>query len=418
MKYSGPITTILLLLIIFKISLGVEKPDNTRETRKASRIHTRAVTIDSHNDTPMWFTDSNYNFAADHHNLRPRNRVDLPGMNAGGLDAAFFAVFVGQGERTEAGNIKAHNDAIRTFNAIHRQLELHQNDIVKTGSVSDLKRVLKTGNKAMFIGLENGYPIGKDLKNVEKFYNLGARYITLCHSKNNDICDSANDTLEHNGVSEFGKTVISEMNRLGMMVDVSHVSDKSFYDAIQLSKTPVIASHSCARALCNNPRNLSDDMLKALAEDGGVIQMCILSSYVKTPAPNPKRDSAQAALRIKYRGFKDLNETEWAKARNEWYAIDDVFPQELATVSDVVDHIDHIVKIAGIKHVGIGTDFDGGGAVKGCEYVSEMENITLELIKRGYSAREIKMIWGKNLLRVMKQTEKFSKKNNKTTEIL
>lgn len=411
MKYLGLIIATLLLLLTCNISRSAENPDNTRKSRKASRIHARAVTIDSHNDTPMWFTDSNYNFAADHRNLRPRNRVDLPGMNSGGLDAAFFAVFVGQGERTEAGNIKAHHDAIRTFNAIHRQLELHHNDIEKAGSVSDLKRVLKTGKKAMFIGLENGYPIGKELKNVEKFYNLGARYITLCHSKNNDICDSANDTTEHNGVSEFGKTVIAEMNRLGMMVDVSHVSDNSFYDAIQLSKTPVIASHSCARALCNNPRNLSDDMLKALAENDGVIQMCILSSYVKTPAPNPERDSAQAALRVKYRGFKDLNEAEWAKARDEWYAIDDIFPQELATVADVVDHIDHIVKIAGIKHVGIGTDFDGGGAVKGCEYVSEMESITQELLRRGYSARETKLIWGKNLLRVMKKTEKYAAKN-------
>lgn len=411
MQYLGLITTTLLLLFTCNISLGTNNPDNARDSRKVSRIHSRAITIDSHNDTPMWFTDSNYNFATDHHNLRPRNRVDLPGMKAGELDAAFFAVFVGQSERTEAGNIKAHTDAMRIFNAIHQQLDLHQNEIEKAGSASDLKRILKNGKKAMFIGLENGYPIGRDLKNVEKFYNLGARYITLCHSKNNDICDSANDTIEHNGVSEFGKTVIAEMNRLGIMVDVSHVSDKSFYDAIELSKTPVIASHSCARALCNNPRNLNDDMLKALAENGGVIQMCILSSYVKTPVPNPKRDSAQAALRIKYRGFKDLNEAEWAEARNEWYAIDDIFPQDMATVADVVDHIDHIVKVAGIKHVGIGTDFDGGGAVEGCEYVSEMGNITKELLRRGYSAREIKLIWGKNLLRVMKKTERFAEKN-------
>jgi membrane dipeptidase len=192
------------------------------------------------------------------------------------------------------------------------------------------------------------------------------------------------------------------------MVDVSHVSDKSFYDAISLSKTPVIASHSCARALCDNPRNLSDDMLRALAKSGGVIQMCILSSYVKTPLPYPQRDSAHAALRVKYRGFKDLSEEEMNEARKEWYAIDDVFPQELAAVSDVVDHIDHIVKIAGIKHVGIGTDFDGGGAVIGCEYAAEMGNITLELVRRGYTARQIKMIWGKNLLRVMRSTEKYA----------
>jgi membrane dipeptidase len=266
----------------------------------------------------------------------------------------------------------------------------------------------KRSKLAVFIGVENGYPIGNDLKNVEKFYNLGARYITLCHTRNNDLCDSSTDTTEHQGVSPFGYKVIEEMNRLGMMVDVSHVSDKSFYDAIKASKTPVIASHSCARAICNNPRNLDDAMLKALAADGGVIQMCILSSYVKTPVPYPQRDSAQAALRLKYRGFKGLSDEEMNQARKEWYAIEDTYPQELATVSDVVDHIDHIVSVAGIRHVGIGTDFDGGGAVKGCEYASEMGNITLELLRRGYSARQIRMIWSGNLLRVMREVEAYA----------
>ncbi|KAF0204659.1 MAG: hypothetical protein FD170_84 [Bacteroidetes bacterium] len=401
------------LLVVLTLLSGVQPlySSNTKENktaRKAARIHAKALTIDSHNDTPMWFTDSSFNFAEDHRGKRPRNRVDIPGMEAGGLDAAFFAVFVGQGERSETGNQRAFDEAMRTFNAIDRQLELHSLKIEKATNSENAYQLEKQGKKALYIGLENAYPVGRDLKNVELFYNLGARYITLCHSRNNDICDSANDTTEHNGVSEFGKEVIAEMNRLGMMIDVSHVSDKSFYDAISLSKTPVIASHSCARTLCDNPRNLSDDMLRALAKNDGVIQMCILSSYVKTPLPYPQRDSAHAALRVKYRGFKDLSEQEMNEARNEWYAIDDVFPQELATVSDVVDHIDHIVKVAGIKHVGIGTDFDGGGAVSGCEYVSEMGNITLELVRRGYSAREIKMIWGENLLRVMRNVENYA----------
>ena len=401
------------LLVVLTLLSGVQPlySSNTKEkktARKAARIHAKALTIDSHNDTPMWFTDSSFNFAEDHRGKRPRNRVDIPGMEAGGLDAAFFAVFVGQGERSETGNQRAFDEAMRTFNAIDRQLELHSLKIEKATNSENAYQLEKQGKKALYIGLENAYPVGRDLKNISQFFNLGARYITLCHSRNNDICDSANDTTEHNGVSEFGKEVIAEMNRLGMMIDVSHVSDKSFYDAISLSKTPVIASHSCARTLCDNPRNLSDDMLRALAKNDGVIQMCILSSYVKTPLPYPQRDSAHAALRVKYRGFKDLSEQEMNEARNEWYAIDDVFPQELATVSDVVDHIDHIVKVAGIKHVGIGTDFDGGGAVSGCEYVSEMGNITLELVRRGYSAREIKMIWGKNLLRVMRNVENYA----------
>lgn len=401
---------LLIVLIILPGGQSVYS-SNTKDkktARKAARIHAKALTIDSHNDTPMWFTDSTFNFAEDHRGKRPRNRVDIPGMEAGGLDAAFFAVFVGQGERSETGNKRAFDDAMRTFAAIEKQLELHSNRIGKATNSKNAYKLEKQGKKALYIGLENGYPIGRDVKNVALFHQLGARYITLCHSRNNDICDSANDSTEHNGVSAFGKEIIEEMNRLGVMVDVSHVSDKSFYDAISLSKTPVIASHSCVRALCDNPRNLSDDMLKALAKNGGVIQMCILSSYVKTPLPYPQRDSAHAALRLKYRGFKDLSEEEMNEARKEWYAIDDVFPQELATVSDVVDHIDHIVKVAGIKHVGIGTDFDGGGAVSGCEYVSEMGNITLELVRRGYTARQIKMIWGENLLRVMRSTEKYA----------
>jgi len=275
----------------------------------------------------------------------------------------------------------------------------------------DARRIEKEKKRAIYIGLENGYPLGNDPGNVELFYGLGARYITLCHTRNNDICDSSTDSTEHNGISEFGETVVAEMNRLGMMVDVSHISDKAFYDAIRLSKTPVIASHSCARALCDNPRNLDDAMLRALAENGGVIQMCILSNYVKTPDPNPRRDSAQAALRLKYNGFRDLTEEEMNKARKEWYAIDDIYPQKLATVSDVADHIDHIVKTAGIRHVGIGTDFDGGGGVEGCADASELGNITLELVKRGYSARQIRLIWSKNLLRVMRETEKYARKN-------
>jgi membrane dipeptidase len=402
--------------LLYSQAVQSGNPKEDKLQRKAARIHAKALTIDSHNDSPMWFTDTMYNFAEDHRGKRPRNRVDIPGMEAGGLDAAFFAVFVGQGERNEAGNERALKQAIVTFEAIDRNIKLHAGKVSKTISVSDAKQITKQGKRSIFIGVENGYPIGNDLPNIKKFYDRGARYITLCHTKNNDICDSSTDTTEYGGVSEFGRAVIAEMNRLGMMVDVSHVSDKSFYNAIQWSKTPVIASHSCARALWDNPRNLSDDMLRALAGNGGVIQMCILSSYVKTPLPDPQRDSAQAALRIKYRGFRDLSEDEMNQARHEWYAIDDLYPQELATVSDVVDHIDHIVKVAGIHHVGIGTDFDGGGAVTGCEDASEMGNITLELVRRGYSSREIRLIWGKNLLRVMKSVEKqaYKSSGNKT----
>lgn len=402
-------TGILIFVFCTLTAFSGNDEKDVRLQKKAARIHAKAFTVDSHNDTPMWFTDSAYQFGINHADMRPRNRVDIPRMEAGGLDAAFFAVFIGQGERTPKGNEKALNQALETFEAIHRHVKLNSDKAAIALSSKDGPTIAKQNKRAIYMGVENGYPIGNDLSNIERFHKLGARYITLCHSSNNDICDSSTDTIEHKGVSDFGKKVIAEMNRLGVMVDVSHISDKSFYDALEQSKAPVIASHSCARALCDNPRNLNDDMLRALAAKDGVIQMCILSSYVKTPLPNPSRDSARKALREKYRGFKSLSDEEMNNARREWYEVDENFPQKLATVQDVVDHIDHIVKVAGIRHVGIGTDFDGGGAVEGCEDVSEMGNITLELVRRGYSAKEIKMIWGGNLMRVMRKVETLAK---------
>jgi membrane dipeptidase len=198
------------------------------------------------------------------------------------------------------------------------------------------------------------------------------------------------------------------MNRIGMMVDVSHISDKAFFDVIEISKAPVIASHSSARAVCDNPRNLTDDMLKKLAENGGVVQVCNLSSYVKETPPNPQRDSARNAIREKYNNFRDLTDDEMKLAREDWYSINRQFPANIATLSDYVDHIDHIVKVAGIDHVGIGTDFDGGGGVEGNYDVSEMPNITIELVRRGYTKNEIEKIWSGNLFRVMREVEEVA----------
>jgi membrane dipeptidase len=195
------------------------------------------------------------------------------------------------------------------------------------------------------------------------------------------------------------------------MIDVSHMSDKSFYDVVKLSKTPVIASHSCSRTICDNPRNMTDSMLIKLKENGGVIQMCILSDYVKKIEQDTNRINAQNELRIKYKHFKDLSDEEYKSAVKDWYAIDSIYPARLATVSDVVDHIDHMVKIIGIDHIGIGTDFDGGGGVKDCFDVSEMQNITIELYKRGYSEEDIRKIWGENFMRVFRKVQELAEKN-------
>jgi len=377
------------------------KSPEERFVARANKIHEAALTVDSHTDTPMWFTREGFDFTENHAEENRRSKIDLPRMKEGGLDGVFFAAFVGQEERTEEGNRAATADAQRTIDSIHALVSRLPDELAVATDPEMFRANDRAGKKTAFIGIENGYAIGNDLSLIDSFYNEGVRYITLCHTLNNDICDSSTDTLEHNGLSEFGSEVVRRMNDLGMMIDISHASDKSFYDVIELSRTPIIASHSCARALCDNPRNLTDDMLLKLKENNGVIQMCILSAYVKTPEPNPQRDSARRAVREKHGDYYELDDEGKAAFLEDWYKVDEDYPRQLATVSDVVDHIDHIVEVAGIDHVGIGTDFDGGGGVEDCYDVSQMNNITIELVRRGYTEEEIDKIWSGNLMRVM-----------------
>lgn len=395
----------LLFISLLAFSNVSAQKSNALEA-KAARIHKSAFTVDSHTDAPLNFLNKKFDIAKDNSTTISRSCVDFPRMRAGGLDAAFFAVFIGQGPRTAEGNAKAKAKAETIFDSIYAAVNRNTDISGIATSQAEAMKLVKEKKSVVFIGVENGYPVGNDLSNVKHFYDRGARYITLCHTKNNDICTSSTDTNNTAGLSNFGTEVVQEMNRLGMMIDVSHISDQSFYDVMKLSKSPVIASHSCSRALCDNPRNLTDDMLRALAANNGVIQMCILSDYVKKPLPNPERDSVRLAVRKKYNNFQDLSDEQWGIASAEWHDIDNKYPQKLASVSDVVDHIDHMVKIAGVDHVGIGTDFDGGGGVDGCKDVSQMGNITLELVKRGYSEKDIKKIWGGNLMRVLNEVEK------------
>ncbi|MBE0648679.1 MAG: dipeptidase [Bacteroidales bacterium] len=390
-------------LLIFTLSVFAGNNEAGKMEKKAKKIHSQVLTIDSHNDTPMRIVRPGFDWNDRHDAKSDRSRVDLVRMEEGGLDGAFFAVFVGQGPRTPEGNEEAKQKALTVFDTLLHAISRSHERIGLALTPADAYRLEKEGKRIAFIGVENGYPVGRDLTMLQTLYDRGARYITLVHTRNNDICDSSTDTLVFGGLSNFGSEVVTEMNRLGMMIDVSHASDSSFYDILRISRSPILASHSCARALCDNPRNLNDDELRALAANGGVIQMCILSDYVKTPQPNPERDSARAALRVKFRNFDNLSDEEMKQARKEWYGLEDKFPRELATVSDVVDHIDHIVEVAGIDHVGIGTDFDGGGGVSGCYDVSEMGNITLELVRRGYKKEDIRKIWGGNLMRVMNE---------------
>jgi membrane dipeptidase len=402
------------LLLIFGIVIvcggAIGQVISSDITKHARQIHQSVVTIDSHTDTPLRMIQSGFDMSVHHDARKEHTKMDFPRMKEGGLDGAFFGVFVSQGARNPEGYEKVRQRAIMLFDTIDAVVKRNSRVAALAVNHDDAVKLKKADRRAVFIGVENGYALGKDLSLISTFYLRGARYITLCHTKNNDICDSSTDTLEHHGLSAFGKEVVIEMNHVGMMIDISHISDKAVEDVLAISQTPVIASHSCAKALCDNPRNLNDTLLKKIARHGGVIQMCILSDYVKTPLPNPPRDSARAAVRKKYNDFEGLRDEEMKAARKEWYAINDIFPPVLATVSDVADHIDHLVKVAGIDHVGIGTDFDGGGGVEGCFDVSEMGNITLELVKRGYSKRQIRKIWGGNLMRVMRKTEKAAHK--------
>lgn len=400
----------ILSIAVISLSSCATQPKFNSIEEEAAYIHNKALTIDSHTDTPLAFSSKDFDFGKDNSGNN-RSKVDIPRMEKGGLDAVWLAAFIGQGERNPEANLKAKKTVEKIIADIYEVAETNKEKAGVALNPSDAYKLEKEGKRALYIGIENGYPLGTDLSLVKYFYDLGARYITLCHTSNNDICDSSTDEEEHNGLTDFGKEVVVEMNKLGMLIDVSHLSDKSFYDVIELSKTPIIASHSCARAICDNPRNLNDAMLVKLAENGGVIQMCILSNYVKPQPANPEKDSARALLSEKYKGFQDLSEEEMENARNEWYAINEKYPSERAYVVDVVDHIDHIVKIAGIDHVGIGTDFDGGGGITDCDDVSELGNITIELVKRGYTEEEIIKIWGGNFMRVFEEVIKYSNKN-------
>lgn len=401
----------LLLAALLPLSHATLAQDDAL-TKKAKKIHQRAFTVDTHADTPMLLMNG-FDVAKDNDAKQTSSKVDYPRMRRGGLDAIFWAVYLGQGPRTDEGHAQALAKALAIFSKIDQTLKEHPDQAQLATTPDEALRIAKTGKRVIFIGVENGYPMGRNLGNLRDFYNLGTRYMTLCHSSNNDICDSSTDPkgAEYQGLSTLGEQVVKEMNRLGMLVDVSHVSDSTFYDVVRLSSVPVIASHSGAKAICDHPRNLTDDMLRTLARNGGVVQLNLLSDYIKTITPSPEREAAMKGFLEKYNlknrlGMSALSEEDQKQARTEYITLSKQYPVALATVRDAVDHIDHIVKIAGIDHVGIGADFDGGGALADLFDVSQYENLTIELVRRGYSKKDIEKIWSGNFFRVMRAAEK------------
>ena len=405
------LTLYALCCAVYLSACVVDKNDKYY-AKKAQEIHKKVLTVDTHTDTPYMFLKDGWSLAERHEfDQKERSRIDIPRMQEGGLDVVFFAAYVGQRKRTSENYLWATNMADTLIEKIQHVCIENSETVALALNPSDAYENEKKGKISIYIGMENGFPIGKDITRLSTYYNSGVRYVTLCHTSNNDICDSSNDGPEFGGLSEFGKTVVQEMNRLGLIVDVSHISDKAFYDVMDISKAPVIASHSCARAICDNPRNMDDEMLQKLAENGGVMQMCFLSDYVKKPPENKQRDLAFEELRKTYGPWSEIeDETIREKYRQQYYAIREKFPKQLATVKDIVDHIDHVVSIVGIDHIGIGTDFDGGGGVADCIDVSELPNITVELLKRGYNKNQLEKIWGGNFMRVFNSVVKVAGK--------
>ncbi len=395
-------TVLLVLTVIFSDLFAQSKEE-------VSRIHHNACVIDTHTDAPMKLVESNFNMAERHE--APDSRIDLPRLREGDVDAVFFGLFTSQRERTPENFERAYRLAIQMIDSTYASINRNPGLSAMAFSPGDILRISNENKTAICLGMENGFPLAKDVGRISEFYQKGVRYITLCHTSNNDICDSSTDPLgaESNGLSSVGKEMVVEMNRLGMIVDVSHLSDKAFYDVIALSTVPVIASHSSARALCDHPRNMSDDMLKALAKNDGVIQICILGDYIVKADTSTINYHKHSELEAKYNKWKFANDEERHKAWMEYDSIDCNFPPVLPTIAQAVDHIDHVVKVAGIDHVGIGSDFDGGGGLADCADVSAYPRITAELLKRGYSEQDINKIWGGNFLRVFTAVQNHSR---------
>ena len=322
----------------------------------ARKLHSRMLTLDTHCDTPMKF-DQQIRFDC----RDPRILVDLHKMSEGGLDATIMVAYLRQLERDKASLEAAYAKAERLLTEIEHMVAVNADSVAIAYTPEDLYRFKREGRKALMLGIENGYAIGDDIARIEHFRRRGVVYMTLCHNGDNDLCDSAKGNAEHGGLSELGRAAIREMNRVGMMVDLSHAAETSFFQAIETSCMPIVCSHSSARALCDHPRNLTDDQLRALAASGGVVQTCLYDGFLRKEGGS--------------------------------------------TVDDAVRHIVHMVNIAGIDHVGIGTDFDGDGGIIGCADASEVVNLTRRLVSEGFSETDIEKLWGGNFLRVMRKVQ-------------
>lgn len=419
----------IIILFGFSLNLIQAQSENTKILEKAKRIHEKVITIDTHNDINTANFTNSVNYTQD-----LNTQVNLPKMEAGGMDVSWLIVYTGQGELTKQGYKIAYDNAMAKFGAIHKLVEeIAPDKIGLATSSKQVRKLVNEGKKVAMIGVENAYPIGEDLGNIQKFHELGARYMSLSHNGHSQLSDSntgeENDEWLHGGLSDLGKKAVAEMNKCGIMIDVSHPSKEAIKQMFALSKAPLIASHSSARALCNHSRNLDDEVLKLFKEHGGVVQTVAFSSYLNTDkhnSYNAARDKIykQTASEMNFtilprdsiRAMEDAQRTayytEYQKIRNTSSTKIAALKKKVSpvNVSDFIDHIDYLVEKIGIDHVGISSDFDGGGGIEGWSNASESLNVTTELVKRGYTQSEIAKLWGENLLRVLDEVQAVSKK--------
>ncbi|MCI0353377.1 MAG: dipeptidase [Acidobacteriales bacterium] len=399
----------LLLSFLFPSASALARTDTKHQNllARARALHKRVIAVDSH----AGFTTDPLRSCGS-----TDLQVDFPKMRKGGLNAVFFIVWAAQQERTPARYGEAKRQALDVFSRIHDVVRRCGRNVGLARTPDELQRIVASGKLAVVIGIENGFVIGKDPALLQTYRELGAAYIGLVHDGHNDLADSAEPSAqlrdkasEHEGVSQLGAHVIAEMNRLGIMIDVSHMSKSARLDAIRLSRAPVIDSHSSMFSLVPHPRNMDDETLLALAKKGGVVHIAAVSTFVKREPPE-----ATVAFTALFQEFgiwttykaKRLPPKQRAEFLRRYAELEKCWP--LATVSDLVDHIDHAVKLVGVDHVGIASDFDGGGELTGWADAGETVNVTLELLRRGYSEEDIRKIWGANLLRVWREVQRLA----------
>ena len=420
-NHSLPFFCVLIYLVFIScISESIET--------KAKRIHQSIITLDTHNDINVgFFTDSlNYSQNTD-------TQINLPKMEAGGLDVTWLIVYTGQDSLSQTGYAIAAANAKTKFEAIHRLADRYAPEqIALAKTAKETREIWKSGKKVAMIGVENAYPLALDTANVKKFFDQGARYMSLAHNGHNQFSDSNTGEYDsiymHNGISELGKQVIEKMNYYGIMVDISHPSKEAIQQTIAHSKAPIIASHSSARALCDHPRNLDDEQLRWVQANGGVVQTVAFGAYLEADK-HKKYTEAKEALQRKLsqkNGFqllttneeRALDFVELRRYQEKYKRFQQSIKDEMhqlkqqtppVDVADFVDHIDYLVAQMGIAHVGISSDLDGGGGIEGWQDASETFNVTLELVKRGYSQEEIEKLWSGNLLRVLEEVEAIAK---------